>query len=744
MILRSQGYFYTGFRRMNQVPDVSEALRPFILFQDDNFTVPIAFSIPKLSDNTTVPSYLNIRYIKRIVSATTQTPPVGGRTLPAQHFVDNLFELTYLLAASGPKIPLNTNDITRWHVTGGTAVVDPSSHYGPAYVANIGIGEDQHVITFFASTPSVNLVTGSTSAPGFLPVLADAHNLEIGRIELLDANSIKQSALTHNALPVGLVDTSSNLSDLNIDGQTMVMLALHRNELPALQSAVDTLEPAFDKRLALRNQTDYVDGNGNVTGTEYDLFVIGYQFGTGVSVVPVNTHLKLRNERSTPRVFSSKDAAETYDLLDLVARNRKSFSHSGIARGVITRLRSSPHLLKTNVVPSNLLCETQSTAYRLAVLGKTRTLGDNEDDDPTKSTTKNRTWYYVELLEPIVVTDIATRTSTVLPSGMQCWTASDLSIVATFETFITDLIILNDFIDAQQQSPESLVARITRLRQRTKEKGDISDQFDDIIGATATTPPDIVRLGDESNYEAGPQVVFNSIPDLSTKIQLFEDYMGVILGNGQIIDLHHLFIGMDVLNHESADTTSHLFPLGNNIDATTWAGDIGAIPADFMLGSDSKFQDYWRKNHPDASTEEMRSAFSEHYWETRAKDEDMFPDVYCHLVRKRLLQYVGDNNADRNVSALLYYFNRELAAEGDQNALQLFARYLGLDPSKSLPYTYYPTVADKMSLAIYRFARLWYFNRYKLLNMSSDDLTKVEALSQQLTTIFLKWLEGNR
>jgi len=765
MIYSAQGYFYTGFKRMSQPPDVKETLRSYIGFQADTFTEAIAFSIPKLANNATIPSYVNVRYLKKISSLAPPNPPVGALTLEAKHFLDNLFELTYLLDANGLKIPLDTDEITQWHVTGSTAVVDSSSGYGRDFMAKIGIGRDQSNIYFFAFTKAVNMATSSTSKTGFLPVLSKAHktNIEFGYIEILDVNNVPQPMLTHNGLPDGIVDAASSL---NADERSIVVLALDKDELPLIQNATISIEQTFDKRLALRNKHNYLDSNGNVTATEYDLFVIGYQFGTSVSVVAVNTQIKVRNKRATPRICSSRDAATNTELLDPVSENRKHFINSKIAKGTTVRLRSSPRLPKSTE-PSNLVCETQGDEHRITILGKKKIIGDNKSDDVDNPEVEDRIWYYLELLDPIVVTDAPTTTTTILPKGMKVWAIADFYAVSTFENFIRDLIDLNEDIDLQQNPPESLVERITRVRQHTKDfkdGKDISLLFDAIIGAPAIPPPDTVRLHDPGTYETGPIVTFESVTDLETKIQLFEDYMGATTGNGQVIDLHHLFIGMDAMNHVNLNTEVDLglvhwlgnliFDqyLGSNINATTWSGDIGAIPGDYMVvpseaptsqGIDWRYQGYWRKKHPGASYEDRSAAFLEHYWETRAKDEDLFPDVYCHLIRERLIKYVLENPANRNVAALLYHFNFELTNEGDRHAFQVFARYLGLDPSNPLPYTNYPTIAERMKTDVYNFSVLWYYNKFHSYVIVAD-APILTSLSERLTNRFLMWLDRHR
>jgi len=759
MLLLVQGYFYNGFRRMDQVPDRSETLRVDI--QSDSFTVPITFSIPKLANNKTVPGLIEARYLKRIGSTTTPADP-APRVLPAEHFVDNFFELTALLSDTGPNIPLNTDDVARWHLTGSTAVVGEGTVDQPARVVNIGIGEDESKIYFFACASNAEMVTGSSKSKPPLAVLGDAHllTLDFSQSEITDSNNVKHPVLNIEGLPPAIGNTEDTLSDLNVDAQSMFALVIHRDELPSLLSAVNALEPGFDKRLALRNETNFVDPSGNaVTGTQYDLFVVGYQLGASVAVRSIDTTIKLLHLPWTPGQLSSEAATATFDVLNPVDANRKRFARSKIAKGIIAFLRLTPRLPKSDESPSNLICATRGTEHGVNVLGKKRTEGDNRNEDPNNTVTINRVWYYVELQEPFTLLGPET------PRPVRCWIAADLLyIVAPFDRFITDLIEITDAID-EAQTPEPLIERITRIRMRTKEAGIISVMFDALIADPSSLgPPAVVRLHDNDNYFSGQMLTLDNISQIGTRIGLFEDYMGVAIGKGQVVDLHHLFIGMDAVNHPNPNAEINpglLSPLlsalpnqsvGSNIDATTWAGDIGAIPADFMIipedatlpGADWRYHLRWHEDNPSATPDQAAVAFMEHYWETRAKNEDLLPDVYCHLLRERLIaQVVSNPSANRNLAALLYHYNRELQSEGDGHALKIFAKRLGLKPDIPLPYTSYPTISDQIAHSIFLFAKLWYYHTFQFLDISLF-LDEVEQLSENLARQFLSWLQNQR
>jgi len=688
--------------------------------------------------------------------------------------LDSLFELTSLLDGNGLKIPLNTDDITQWHVTGSTAVVDSSSGYGRDYVAKIGIGRDQSNIYFFACMEGVNIATGSTSQARFPSVLAEAHktNIELGRIEILDGNNVQQPILIYNGLADGIFDTFSDSAPINIDERSMVLLALDKDELPLIQNAISSLAQNFDKRLVLRNKHNYLDGNGDVTATEYDLFVIGYQFGSSVSIVPVNTQIKIRNKRSTPRIFSSRDAALNFEGLSGVAQNRNHFARSKTQLDVDYGIRNIFQLGDT------LAATSKGTQWEFSILGKKRVFDSTEG--------KFFDWYFVELQQDIPSSS-PYPSMAIVPKGSRRWIRANQDRfypVASFEKFITDLAILNDSLDDEQTqmgaSVDSLSERITRLRQMTKELTEsggvvsISKLFDEIIGSSATSPPGVKRLSD-IGYLAGAQESlfddFQVLQTIDTEIQLFRDYMGVEFGpvrNGVVVDLHHLFIGLDVLFHADPDkyinpfvmiesefldpllsNLPQFFHLGSNVDMSTWAGDIGAAPADYESAADA---DYRNSLDPKLSESQRAERLREHFYKTRAKDDDLYPDVYAHLLQKQMIFHLQRNNNFRNLAAALYHFNLQLINEGDKEAFRQFFAYLKLDPNK--PFLEQTDQLFDVLAGIMAFTDLWWIRDSPLTAatayLSNNPLTPPAARLRMLSlgvlyaSYFLRWLNSHK
>jgi hypothetical protein len=773
IIYRTQGYFFSGFRRMSQPPDETEILRPNVPFVGDQ-TISIAFSIPKLPDNTTLPAYVSLRYLKSIGATPATSPPAASLALKANHFIDNLFELTYLLDVNGPRIPLNTNEIPRWHVTGATAVVDPSSHYGMPYVAKIGIGRDQSNVYVFACKELTPLATGSSKDSNFLPNLGKAYrtNIEFGYISLLDPSTVEQAVMTHDGLADGIIPPPDP-SALNLDASSVVVLAFHNAELPAVLTAVNSMASALDKRLVLRNGQDYFDANGIIQGSEYDLFVTGYAIGTSVSVLSVNTSIKIRRSAGTPRIFSSRDAALALTKTRSIEQNRKHFARSRMQLDVDWGIHTIYQTGDANSATSKRI------QWEMSVLGKKRVhdATDGRDYD----------WYLVETNQDIP-TNSSNTVYRVLSKGSKRWVRADQDkfySVASFEKFVTDLVALNTTLDVQQSQAgsqlDTLQERVTRLRQMTKElindpdafvKVSISKLFDEIIGASAATPPGVKRL-DDIQYVAGVQEDliddFGSPQTVDTEIQLFRDYMGVEIGPsgaGVVIDLHHLFVGLDVLFHSDEDKLINPFvmfvsgissgldslppfyPLGNNIDMATWAGDIGAAPADFLSGSDPSYRKVLDDN-PALTQEQRTASLLTHFYSTRAKDDDLLPDVYAHELYAQLLQHLQRDVSFRNLPAVLYYFNAQLANEGGRAAFNRFYSYLKLNTAKSFLEQH--PASDDVAAGISAFANLWWIRDNPgtavTAYLAGNPLIAAPAITPLVVVYafqFLRWLEAHK
>src|ERR1051325_1403746 len=727
LVHRGQGYFYTSFRKTNHKPDTKETLRPTILIDADGFTAPIAFSAPKLSDNSVVPHYINLRYLKRIAAPAPTQPPAATVALKAEHFVDNLFELTQLLAGNDLRIPLSTDDVTTWHVTGATALVDETSAYGTPYMARIGVGRDPSNAYFFACTPKAPLSTDSAKTT-LLPQTLAAQletNIEFGRIEVTDTNQVMQQLMTYACLPNGLVEPGVDPS-FEIDPSSMVILALDKDELATISTAAATFDATLDKRLVLRNPSPFLDSTGQPAATKYSLLVAGYRLGTTVVVASADTHLTVWQAVSSPRLFATSAAALNFNGLKGIDQNRAHFRQSRTLLDVNWGLHKAPD------ENAAFAAHSFGRVIPVGILGKVPGTGLD--------------WFLSEVRYPTVTFLTDPGDDIVLSAGSRCWIGSGFGFypVATFEKFICDLTRLNAKLDLEQQSAngvlDTLTQRITRIREMTvkfaEDPGNsygisLAKLFDQVINAPPTTPP--IRNLEDITYQGGIQESaadgIGVSRDIDTEMQLFRDYMGVEFGapgTGVVVDLHHLFIGLDVLFHP--DPNRHIdagemfvdpnatglslvrpylanYPIGNNIDTATWAGDIGAAPPDWNVKKDAKYEARVRDT---VSSDLVDEIFLQHYYATRSGDPDLYGDVFPHLIHQQMRRRLAKDASFRNVPAALYHFNRQLIREGTAGAFRSFFDYLNLAPTKA--FRSQPTWVKMLNDAIRVFADLWWIH----------------------------------
>jgi hypothetical protein len=681
-IFLAQGYFQatypaTNNRLVDVFPDQA----------DTEYTILRKLAVPKLNDTTTIPYYLNVRYLKRITGLSILP---NNYILKAEHYLDNLFELTQLVNQNGPIIPFNNNDITQWAYTGISVYVDRTANYGDHYIAKVGIAKDIDSVSFYALADDENFIAGTSKQNNFFSIIED--DLEYYK-ELNTTIKTINNGITAfltgipNLLPDNIFELPFKPNRLYMDGRSLVHINISHTEFDTVQQKMTLLEAEYDKRLVLKkNGTEF--SFESRTYQQYEIAIRGYKTtennisphdeDTGIYVV------KWREDKS--RIFYSQGYLQNLPQTSFISENRRNFKSSFLSQDAQLNIRSSPD------IPNN------SDNRLIQIVGITRlsVLGKKEDNN-------QNVWYYVEWENDLngLVPGSNTEPKTIPPG--QGWLRPNLSEnniydrvfypVASLKKFICDLFRLNKQLDDEQDANnfpiDDICQRITRLRQRTKESGKISELFDDVIDSTSSNPyPE--RLNDIP-YDGGENETINSF-QLDTNMQLFRDYMGVELDGGIIIDLHHLFIGLDVLNHYVQNKTASLGILnwfvgapshyGNNIDTSTWAGDLGAISPDLLQDRDEKFREYWENNNPDASDENKLKAFLNHFYNTRASDIDMITNAIVHRIHKYQNRYLFNNHNFKNIESLLYFDFLMIFQDGLKPSFDVFFNYLGLDATK--------------------------------------------------------------
>ncbi len=177
---------------------------------------------------------------------------------------------------------------------------------------------------------------------------------------------------------------------------------------------------------------------------------------------------------------------------------------------------------------------------------------------------KTRKWYLVQLIEADDPFSIGER-GWMVGDAVECGVSWEqfVNLVKEWEQPISQGISLRD--------------RIKKIR-RLSHKKDLP--FDSVIGAP---------LDSNDKY-------INDITENIEKWQLFKDVTKVHINGfkrANDLDIHHLLVGMDVLNENYNQSTTFTymalstvpfdFDIHNNYAACTWAGDLGSAAAEHHL-----------------------------------------------------------------------------------------------------------------------------------------------------------------
>jgi hypothetical protein len=227
-----------------------------------------------------------------------------------------------------------------------------------------------------------------------------------------------------------------------------------------------------------------------------------------------------------------------------------------------------------------------------------------------------------------------------------------------------------------------------------------------------------------------------------TDWKLLNDAQQVRTPDGKIVDMQHLFVGLDVLTnmkeHQKISDTFYELDVGQNYSAATWAGDIGAAAADAA----EKFDKEWETRNPKAS----HDARVERYYSTRAPDADLLGDIDAWGIDEDRTK----SNAPSTVVELLkqYYGAPRVQGEvGDyypintskrKNALERFLRHYGFKVGAGSLKSQ-KAARDAMAEQVKIFGRAWLF--FRNAPFKSDHTDEMKAYAVEMTDRFLDWLD---
>ena len=311
-----------------------------------------------------------------------------------------------------------------------------------------------------------------------------------------------------------------------------------------------------------------------------------------------------------------------------------------------------------------------------------------------------RTWYRIRLGGPIGA----------LPAGTVGWVVSDAVVATTpWDVFRTQL---HAWETANAALP--LGTRITHLRQLSH-NADLP--FDAVIGTPAGP-----MYGDQRPFQRG-------------QWELLRDSQQVLMPDGNIVDVYHLLVGLDVLPRrvENKTITQYGFSLnvGQNYSAATWSGDIGAAAADAHLRQDAE----WERRNPTADA----AARQDRYWRTRVSEADLLGDVDAWGIDE---MRNNDPTLD-TIEALLaaYYGAPQATAPGGghahtsrrRSAVERFLTHYGF-VTQGPQLRSQATARAGMAHQIGLFAEVWISNRAPIMGSSSPSMYSdfVEPMTDRL------------
>lgn len=268
----------------------------------------------------------------------------------------------------------------------------------------------------------------------------------------------------------------------------------------------------------------------------------------------------------------------------------------------------------------------------------------------------------------------------------------------------------------------SLKQRITLLRQMAHPE-DLP--FDTVIGTS------------------GGNVYEDTRPQLHEVYQLVKDAKAFRTPSGELIDIYHFIVGMDVYQSgRMARERVQGIRLGESDPSATWAGDIGAGAADALQHKDS---DYEANNR--SMSEEERIL---HYYQTRAPAHDLLGDLDAWAVAPRV-----DSNAQGDtLSSIIdsvYGRGRSTATGAPQLRKVALENFLLRHELSASGGTLVSTAnRDILTYYINDFGRVWLY-RAQLNNGifsrvlwfgSRYDKAGLAALSEKMANMYLQWLDA--
>lgn len=275
---------------------------------------------------------------------------------------------------------------------------------------------------------------------------------------------------------------------------------------------------------------------------------------------------------------------------------------------------------------------------------------------------------------------------------------------------------------------KSLKERVTILRQMAHAK---NLPFDDVIGSGS---------GD---------MYVDTRPDMGGLFQLLKDSGRVQIPTGEVVDIYHAIVGMDVLYRPIEDHSISQFgysvEVGQNYSAATWAGDIGAAAVDAALAVDEQWEG---RNTSGLSGVELNGARLSHYFDTRAPEADLWGNIDAW----GMAGSVANAPAPTTVTALMLNYYGQPTDQGDtaadgrfagkrKQALTAFLKHYGARSIETLPTDILPVLREQISI----FANTWDLYRRGVGaawdRLRGNELPDLATYEHAMAVVFASWLQ---
>jgi hypothetical protein len=371
---------------------------------------------------------------------------------------------------------------------------------------------------------------------------------------------------------------------------------------------------------------------------------------------------------------------------------------------------------------------------------------------------ENFVWYYVELENTILDYDEPEKKRGV--KGSKVFFRTDIAqpfIRVKFDRFLIDFHKQNKHFseigdNSSDAKNDNIHQRLTRFRRRSM-KEDVAATFDKIIGENFQPIyhynylDNLPYVGGKTQTESFPD---SSTIELDTELQMFSDYTSVEFADGEVADIQHLLVGLDVIDKKKTNFTVLVYnivpvELDNNVYWSLFCGDAGAVSGDLCdrngrysalgiwdeyadkVSSDARNSVINIFNENQSGGDYMLNLF-QFFQSTRFSKEDVVGNTYCFCLNK-LKQAITN---PLHLTIIFNSFNQGLITGKSQKiSVKKLKEFIGFsDVNKPLADTLSNGyLKGLVKTSAFNFSVNWY--KYKLLNnypVLDDELSPLTAV----------------